>query len=248
MLPEQEATPSNSLSIFEHIGELRTKIFISLGAVILGSVVAHYFHQHVIRFILRPVGSQELLFLSPLEPLFFILKIDLLIGFLLALPIINWAFFSYIRPALQKSTHIMLIVAYIVSALLVIGAVCYAYFVTIPISLKFLSLIVIPGIQNTITAGSYLVFFLAQAAVVAIIFQIPVFVITGIYLKIWSTKSLGAKRRFVYLVGTIALAVLTPTTDIFNLGIMLVPALVIFEGSLIVGKIFETVRKKSKVN
>ena len=55
------------------------------------------------------------------------------------------------------------------------------------------------------------------------------------------------KCRYVYLVGIAGIAVVTPTTDVFNLGIMLVPMIVVFELSILAGKLIETVRERREL-
>lgn len=231
-------------SIFEHIGELRNRILVALGFFIVGVSVAHVFHEAITAFLLKSAGGQHLIFLSPLEPFFFIFKIDFLAGILIAFPAIGWCLLSYIAPALPKRITSLLIFFYITSTVLLAIGLWYAFWFTIPLTLKFLFSITIPGIQNQISAQSYVSFFIAQALIIAVIFQVPILVIGGIYLGALKTKVLANKRRYIYLVITIALAVITPTTDIFSLCVVLIPCLAIFEVSLIGGKIVEALKKK----
>jgi sec-independent protein translocase protein TatC len=236
--------PHEPRSILEHVGELRKKLLIALGAFVVGAVVAHIFHTEIIAFLLRPAGGQHLIFLSPLEPLFFIFKIDFATGLILAFPVIVWCLFSYITPALPKKTANLLFFFYITSTFLLIIGLLYAFLITIPLTLKFLFSIVIPGIQNQISAQSYINFFIAQALIIALVFQVPILIIGGIYFGAFKTKTLSKKRRYIYLIITIALAIITPTVDIFSLAIVLVPCLAIFEISLVGGKIVEAFKRK----
>lgn len=233
-------------SVLEHIGELRRKLFIALSALIVGGSIAHNFHQEIIALILKPAGTQRLLFLSPLEPFFFILKVDLIAGLVLAFPIVFWCIFSYIKPALPIRARVTLFGASLISLILLTAGLLYAYLVTIPVSLKFLSSISIPGVENVITMQHYLGFFFSQALIIMLVFQIPIIIITGLSLGIFTVKGLSKKRRYVYLLGTVALAIITPTTDIFNLGIILAPTIVIFEFSLIAGLIMQFTKRKKK--
>lgn len=231
-------------TIIEHIGELRKKIFIALGAIVFGSTLAHIFHTEIITFLLKPTGGQKLIFLSPLDPIFFIFKIDLITGIIIAFPIIIWCIFSYITPALPDKVNKLLFYFYTTSGLLLFIGLFYAFFIAIPLTLKFLFSIEIPGIQNQISAQNYLDFFIAQVLIITIIFQVPILIIGSIYIGILKTKILANKRRYIYLIITIALAIITPTTDIFSLIIILFPCLAIFEISLIGGKIIEIFKKK----
>lgn len=235
-----------SVSIFEHVGELRKKILIAVAAVVVGTTITHLFHEQIIAFLLKPAGTQELIFLSPLEPLLFILKIDIIGGILIAFPIISWSLFSFIAPAIPKHVRKLLVFFFITSLFLLVVGLLYAFLVTIPLSLKFLFSIVIVGITNQISAQSYISFFIAQALIISVIFQIPIFIIGGVMLRAFKTTFLSEKRRYIYLIVTVALAMLTPTTDIFSLAVVLVPCLVIFEISLIGAKIVELLRRKKE--
>lgn len=231
-------------SVLEHVGELRKKIFVALFAFIAGASVAHYFHKEIIAFLLKPIGSQHLVFLSPLDPLFFILKIDSITGIVIAFPVLIWCIFSYVMPALPTRAKSLVAFFYITSTLLVVAGLAYAFFITIPLSLKFLFSITVPGIENTITAQNYIGFYIAQALIILVIFQVPIVIIGGIMLGAFKTTTLARKRRIIYLIVIIALSILTPTTDIFSLGIVLIPCLVIFEVSLIGGRMVEFFKRK----
>lgn len=234
-------------SILEHVGELRNKIFIALGAFIVGAIVSHIFHSEIIAFLLKPAGSQHLIFLSPLEPLFFIFKIDFIGGFILSFPVIIWCIFSYITPALPKRIGSIVVLFYVTSTLLLFLGLLYAFFVTIPLSLKFLFSITIPGIENNFSVEAYLSFFITQAVIIMAVFQVPILIIGGISLGAIKTKMLANKRRIIYMVLLIALAIITPTTDVFSLSIIFVPCLVIFEISLIGGRVVEFLKKRKEV-
>lgn len=234
-------------SILEHIGDLRKKIFIALIAFVFGAIIAHIFHSEIIAFLLKPAGDQHLIFLSPLEPLIFIFKIDCIAGIIISFPVIIWCILTYINPVLPVNIKKLFYFFYITSFLLLVIALIYAFFVTIPISLKFLFSIVIPGIQNQISAQNYINFFITQALIIMIIFQLPILIIGGVYLNLFKTKILSKKRRYIYLIITIALSIITPTVDIFSLLIVLIPCLAIFEISLWGGKIIELLKRKNTI-
>lgn len=231
-------------SVVEHLHELRNKIFIALGTFIVGSVVAHIFHEKIIAFLLQPIGQQHLIFLSPLEPLIFIFKIDFITGFVIAFPVIIWCLFSYITPALPKKISSVIILFYTTSTFLLFLGLFYAFFVTIPLSLKFLSSITIPGIVNSFSVEKYISFFITQALIIMTIFQVPILIIGGVYIGILKTKLFANKRRYIYMGLLIALSIITPTTDIFSLAIIFIPCILIFEMSLFGGKFVEYFKRK----
>src|SRR6266436_1251996 len=92
------------MTFFEHLRELVRKLLWSLFAVALGAGVAHYYHEAIIAFLLAPLHQKKLVFLSPLDPLLFVLKIDFVVGFILGLPVLNWCIFSFVKPAMKASS------------------------------------------------------------------------------------------------------------------------------------------------
>ena len=107
----------------------------------------------------------------------------------------------------------------------------------VPISLNFLLGIKIPGVTNLITATSYLNFLLAQSLIMALLFQIPLFIVAGAYIGALEMRTLASKRRYIYVIGLTVLAILAPSPDLFSFGIVAIPALIMFEGSLIAGRL-----------
>jgi len=245
ILPENN---SDTGTLLDHIGELRSKIVLSFVVTLVGASIAHFYYLDILHFLLKPIEGSELVFLSILDPLLFIFKIDFFSGLVLASPLISWAIFSFIKPAMKKVTWHKLVGLYICSMILALGGLSYVYFIMLPISLKFLFSISIPGIENTITAQSYLNFVLVQSLITAVVFQIPLFILLGVQMNFFTVSSIAAKRGHIYLIGTIILSVLTPTTDILSLGIILLPVFIIFEGSILAGKIIYLFQKQQLDN
>lgn len=167
-------------------------------------------------------------------------------GFVLSFPIILWCPLSYVTPVLSKRISNIVVFFYIASTLLLFAGLIYAFFIIIPISLEFLFSIKIPGIDNNFSVEKYLNFLITQAVIIMTIFQVPILIIGGIHIGILKTKMFKNKRRYIYIVLLIALAIITPTTDIFSLGIIFIPCLVIFEVSLVGGKIVEYLKRRNK--
>lgn len=235
-------------TFFDHLAELRTRLLVCFFAVSLGAVLAHVFHDAIIALLLAPAGGAELVFLSPLDPLLFILKIDLFTGFLFALPVICWSVLSFLKPAMPASRWLIVCLVFCAASVLLLVGLIYAYLVVVPLALGILTSITVPGVGNMLTAGSYLSFLLLQLLLMAALFQIPLFVLAGVWVGAFTPAWLSAKRRYFYLGGVVVLAFITPTTDLLSLGLVVGPAAVIFEGSLIAGRVVERLRRSRAVN
>lgn len=230
-------------SVSDHVLELRNKILVVVTIFLIGAVISHIFNKEITAFLLKPAGGQNLVFLSPLEPLFFILKIDFIGGLIFSFPAIIWAIFSYITPALPKKVGSIVVLFYTASTILLFAGLFYAFFVTIPLTLKFLFSINIPGIENSFSVQKYISFFITQAFIIMGVFQIPILIVGGDYLEIFRVENITRKRGSVYMILLVALAIITPTTDLFSLGIIFIPCVAIFEISILLAKVLARFRK-----
>lgn len=224
-------------TLLDHLLELRGKLLVSAFAVAIGSVIAHVYHEAITVLLLKPIAGEALYFLSPLDPLLFILKTDLLAGTVLALPVINWCILSFVKPALSRSTWSSLLLIYSISIASAFGSIAYAYLISVPAGLRFLMSLSVPGIETMLTATSYLRFLLASILLLALISQIPVVMLAGLRYRVFDASAIASRRGPIYLAAVIVLALLTPTTDPMNLVLILVPAALLFEGSVLAGRL-----------
>lgn len=83
-----------------HIHELRLAVLLSFGIIIF-ALLSHPYHEAIIRFILRPLKGEGVIFLSPLDPILFIFQVDTAMGVLLGLPFVLFLVFRFIAPAIN---------------------------------------------------------------------------------------------------------------------------------------------------
>src|SRR5436309_12234179 len=129
-------------TLVEHLDELRTRIFVCLGALLIGLIVGYVLHRHLIHWLNRPLPEGRVgrpLTFGDAEPFLTSFKISLYAGFLLALPVILWQAWSFLAPAMEDhhQRHVVIFVV-IATALLVCGLV-FGYFVVLPAAVHYLT-------------------------------------------------------------------------------------------------------------
>jgi sec-independent protein translocase protein TatC len=224
------------VTFVDHLRELLRKLLLCFLAIALGALVAHYYHEQLIAFLLTPLHDRKLFFLSPLDPLFFVLKVDFLTGSLLALPVLSWSVLSFVKPAMKASSWFLFSLLYGIAAVSITVGLAYGYFIVLPRTLGFLLSIHVAGVDNMITANSYLGFLLVQALVISALFQIPLFILGGLHIHAFKITTLAAKRRSIYLIGLLALTFVSPP-DLLSFGSLAIPACLLFEGSVLAARI-----------
>src|SRR5660398_279465 len=97
----QEASSRDTMSLVDHLGELRRRIIVAVVALVIGMVAAFIAQDWVFSLIKRPLRniegvSTQLVTFSPTEPFLIVIKVRAYVGFMLVLPVILWQIWAYI--------------------------------------------------------------------------------------------------------------------------------------------------------
>jgi len=219
----------NSDTIWGHISELRKYGIISFVTLLFFSFAANYYRLEIIEFIFKPLGNTKLLFLSPLDPILFVIHTDLTVGFILSLPVIIWCIVRFASPAINGNLLRKFLMLLCFFTLLIIIAAFYAYYIVTPLALHFLDSIYVPQTVYNITAQSYLQFFLGEFFISVIIFQIPLILILLTNFKIINPTFLRKHRLLMYIIVILLLSFIAPTPDLLSFLMVAIPALAALE-------------------
>ena len=157
--------------------------------------------------------------------------VSLWFGFLLAVPVILWQAWSFFIPAVEN-THARLLKAFVFFAtVLLVGGVAFGYFVALPAASKFLTNYDHSIYREQIQAKPFLTFATHVLLAMAIVFELPIFVIGLTRTGILSTEKLRKNRRIGYFV-VVCIGVALPGVDPVTTTIETIPLLVLFELSI----------------
>lgn len=239
---------ANEETFFDHVRTLRTLVFRCVGLILLASGVVHYYNQPIIEFLLKPLGenANDLQFLSPLDPLFFILKLDFTLGILMVLPIIGYLIWAFIAPATEVNRTMLPVFTIGLSTLMSIAAAVYVYLLIVPTILLYMSSISVPGTALAFTASGYFGFLLGTTAILVLIFQIPLVIIALSSLDILDPTLITQNRAYIYTGLVITTAIVTPTTDVITLGFLTVPAIIVLEAGTLIAILLRKRRIKKE--
>lgn len=226
------------LNLLEHLAELRKRIIICLIALGLCAAFCLPLSPLLLEFLKTPAQGyiNTLAFFRPQEAFLIYMKLALLCGLVISMPIILYELWSFISPAVEdKFKNYVFSFIFSGSFIFILG-VAFAYFILLPRAIKFLlsfqSDILIP----VISAREYIGFVVAIILGCGIIFQMPILSFILTRAGIISPKILRKKAKWAILFIFIAAALITPTTDAFNMLIFAVPMLFLYEISIWVSK------------
>ena len=226
-------------TLVEHLGELRTRLLIALGSVAVAFLVAFAFQERILRWLSEPLpDDKQLVTLGVTEPFFTAVKVSFYAGIAIALPIVLYQLWSFLAPAFEQHTQRVVSVFVVIgTALFVLGA-GFGYFVLLPRGLGFLTDYNAEFYDIQIRASYYYSFVTMVVLGMGLVFELPMFILALVRLRILSAEKLRRNRRIgIFLV--VLAAVLLPTVDPISLAFETVPLLILFELSIWLAVVME---------
>jgi sec-independent protein translocase protein TatC len=222
------AQPASS-TFSDHIRELRHRVLWIALAFLITSAVAYNYHDQLVQIVMAPLQGEKLVYLTPGGGFNFIFQITLYAGFIAAAPMLMYQLYGFIRPTLPLHAKRKAVSVAGFAILLMLIGVAYGYFVAIPSALTFLSTFAGTEIIPNLTADSYLNFFLAYTGGLALLFQLPLFLIFWHWINPMKPGGLLKSERFVIVFAFLAAALITPTPDVVNQAMIAVPLIAIYQ-------------------
>jgi sec-independent protein translocase protein TatC len=238
-LPRRLAN-GESAELVEHLGELRTRLVVCLVALAAGFAVAYGFHHQLIDWLNSPLpeGRRKPVTFGVAEPFTTSLKVSLVAGFALALPVVLWQVWAFLAPAIRKQTERALVGFVAFASVLFAGGIAFGYSVALPAAVRFLTNYDSNIYDIQIRASSYYSFAVLVLLSVGIVFELPIFILTIVRLGITSSKRLRRSRRIGY-VAMAALAVALPGVDPVTTAFEMAPLMLLYEASIWLSVLFE---------
>lgn len=235
--PAQEQSSElddGTMSLTEHLEELRSRIIKSLLAIVFGSSVAYFFLDEITNLLTLPVG--KLYYMKPGEAFFTYLKIDVAAGFLIALPIIFYHAWKFFLPALTRGERAVLGILVPASVTLFFAGMAFSFFLILPTALKFFMGFGEESetLQTMFSFGSYFEFVILLLLPFGFIFELPLVIIVLGKLGILTSEKLGKYRRYVFFFSFVIGALVT-SPDIITQIAVAIPVVLLYEiGYLVV--------------
>lgn len=226
-------SPRN-ISFFDHVEELQSRLIKSIAAIFVASCVFYIFIDEVFMVLVRPVG--QLVFIAPGEAFVARVMLTLFGGFFLALPVVLYQGWQFVAVGLKEyEVHAIKYFAPCSFFLFVLGAL-FAYFVTIPISIRFLLSFSSEFIVPMITVKNYISFVGTMILAFGVVFELPLILVFLTKIGIATPAFLIQKRKYAIVIILIVSAFFTPPDFITQL-IMAVPLIILYEVGIIASKL-----------
>jgi sec-independent protein translocase protein TatC len=214
--PPPASVPDGSvMSLVDHLGELRDRIFRSILAVVAGSAVGFYFAAQVRNFLLEPLPGGVAQVLGPGDAFAIQLRIAVVIGIILAMPVLLYQVWAFVAPGLtpaeRRAARPWIPLALVFFAL----GVGIARLV-LPFAVSFLLSFTDERLVANIAAGPYFDFVTTMFLAFGLVMEFPILLVGLSRVGILTSERLRASRRYVLLGIAIFAAVATPGGDLVS--------------------------------
>lgn len=227
--PEDDGT----MSLTAHLEELRSRIIKSLLSIGAGSCVTYFFLDEITKFLTAPVG--KLYYMQPGEAFFTYLKIDIVTGFLIALPVVFFHVWRFFLPALTKSERAVLGLIVPLSVILFFTGLAFSFFLILPTALKFFMGFSSDELETIFSFKSYFDFVIMFVLPFGFVFQLPLIITVLGKLGILTSEFLGKYRRIVFFLSFVIGALVT-SPDVFTQVAVAIPVMLLYEAGYLIIK------------
>ena len=226
------------LTLVEHLDELRTRIIISISALVVAFAALLLAEQPAARHRQRAAARRpDADHFGVAEPFTTTVTISAYAALVIALPVILYQAYAFVLPALTNREKRVVVPFLIMVPVLFVAGVVFGYFVVLPAATKFLLNFNDNQFNIQIRARDYYSFFTLTLGVMGLIFQLPIGILAVTRLGILTPEQLSQNRRYAYVI-LIVVAALLPGTDPVTMLIEAVPLLLLFEASVLLARAF----------
>jgi sec-independent protein translocase protein TatC len=250
------APPDGTMTLFEHLRELRYRLIVSVLAIIVGMIVAWFFRYDLLDILQQPYfqaidalkaknpdANTSLVNINLTSPLTLSLKVSALAGAIVTAPFWLYQLWAFVVPGLLAKEKKWALIFIAAATPMFVGGVVVAY-VVLPKAITVLLSFTQSGVTNLQDINAYLSFLLRLMVVFGIGFLIPLVVLMLNIVGVITAKQMS-KYRTLVIFGTFVFgAVATPSTDPFSMLAVAAPMALLFLGAEVIAHILD--RRKAR--
>lgn len=218
---------ASSMSVVDHLSELRTRLVIAIVAIIIGTLGAYYYVEDILQILVAPAG--KLYYTKPTEAFFTYMKISLVTGCIVSSPVWFYQIWAFIVPALSKGEKRVTFMVVPTAVVLFVVGVLFSYYLVLPMAIQFFIGFGTDELQPLFSIGQYIDFVIAFILPFGITFELPLILIALGILGILSSDRLREYRKMFILLAFIIGAAISPTPDMLSQTMIAGPMILLYE-------------------
>jgi sec-independent protein translocase protein TatC len=210
---EQEETGEKTMTIMEHLQELRFRLAFSAGAVVVGMIPGWFLFGWVFAILRDPIQKMgPLHYFGPLDAFTLQLKISAVTGTVIAMPVLLYQLWAFIAPGLTKRERKNSI-PFVLLGLVLFLSGAYTGYRILPLGMSFLLGFTSEDLQPVLDANKYLSFVGIIMLIFGVSFELPLVLVFLCQLGVITSRWLVQKLRYAIFIIFIASMIITPGAD-----------------------------------
>ena len=228
---------NRQFTIIQHLEELRDRLIKSAIAVAVTTLFSFIFARQFLQLLIVPMGETSPVSSSPTTNIVVFTKVALISGVALAMPVLVYQLIGFIAPGLTRREKRYLYLILPGATLSFVAGIAFAYFVMLPTAIPFLKGFLGDIVQPNWFVDKYISFITSLLLGVGLSFETPLLIFFLAKLGIVTPEVLSRNRKYAVLVIAVLSAVITPTPDPFNMILVMVPLILLYEIGILLAKL-----------
>jgi sec-independent protein translocase protein TatC len=236
------------MSFLEHLDELRTRLMVSAVAILVGFLVALAFVGRIFRFVMEPLKAalprgDSFIATEPTEMFLLWLKAAMLVGVVLAAPVVMWQLWLFVAPGLYAHEKRFAVPFIVFSTVCFVAGAAFSHYVLFPLAWRFFAgftteyVAFMPRVQATFALYAKLLL------VMGLVFQMPTLVLFLARMGVVSARMLLRQFKYAVLAIFVIAAVVTPGPDVVSQLLVAGPMLALYGLSVLIAWLFAPRRR-----
>jgi sec-independent protein translocase protein TatC len=242
---EDVPVSDDTMTLTEHLAELRSRIIRAALAVAIGMVLIVAFYDQVLDFLTQPYQDlcarkpegfcdPELFITSPTEGLSTRLRVGMYGGIIVALPVILWQVWRFVVPALHAKER-RYAIPFVVSSVVLFACGGFLAYYTTGRALEFLIAWAGSDVSEIFTVNSYISLITLMIFAFGVGFLLPVLLVFLQLVRVVQPRMLLGAWRYATIAVFVLAAVITPSGDPITLMMLALPMMVLYFLSVLIG-------------
>ncbi|WP_026295010.1 twin-arginine translocase subunit TatC [Sediminispirochaeta bajacaliforniensis] len=233
------------MTFFEHLSELRKRLFYIAISIVLFSGIGYYFVDPAVEVLKKPVQGLTFVYLTPPELFLAYIKISVTMGIMASVPVILFQIWRFVKPGLEKGEVAALGFTIIFGTIFFITGAFFSYRIILPITMTFFLKYSTPEITAMFSFGNYIGFISSILIAFGVAFELPIVVVILARVGLVNHKKLQQAAKYILLGIVVMAAILTPP-DVVSQILLAGPMFVLYELSVLLAMIFEKRKQKEE--
>lgn len=235
------------MTLQEHLEELRDRIMKMVIAIVPAFIFGFFIAGRILSDISAKANTAAGLDVkSPTDTITLTFKVALYVAIAICMPIIVYQLVAFLAPGMTaKEKRVLFSSLPFVTILFAVGCY-YGYFIAAPRALYFLSTWNTSAFDWNPDGNESVSFFMTLMIGLGLSFQLPIIMFILAKIGIVSPAKMRQWRKYSYMVLLVAAAIITPSTDPYNMAIVAFPLIILYEVGIIISAIFAKTGLRTK--